>query len=312
MYSGARSTSTGKFEESSFPVLCEECLGEEEQLRMMKSPFDNACKLCSRPFTTFRWRPGGRGKFFTTEICQTCAKLRNACQACVLDLVYKLPVQIRDKITGDGVTAPPVQTNEVHREYFADQAERKIASGQHSGSEFAKAPPMPKLVGVARTMTPYFRAMGLDSHADVSVDPNNKSLFVGGVPEEASEANVRAALESFGAIESVRLVRKSRCAFVDFVERSGANAAFIGSGGTVVVESLSKEAEDGRAVCSVHWSKGRRRGAAQNDSEAQKTVVPPPPGVNLKGRTLGATAPAAASYYPSASGRQDGSAPTKR
>ena len=37
MYSGARSTGTGKFEESSFPVLCEECLGEEEHLRMMKS-----------------------------------------------------------------------------------------------------------------------------------------------------------------------------------------------------------------------------------------------------------------------------------
>merc|ERR1711991_1048939 len=140
------------FEEASFPILCEDCLGEDEFLRMMKSPFDNACKLCSRPFTTFRWRPGGKGKFFTTEICQTCAKLRNACQCCVLDLVYKLPVQIRDQIQSSATA--PVMMNEVHREYFADQAERKLAAGEKE--DFNKAPPMPKLVGVARAMTPFF------------------------------------------------------------------------------------------------------------------------------------------------------------
>ena len=37
MYSGARSTGNGKFEEASFPILCEDCLGEDEFLRMMKS-----------------------------------------------------------------------------------------------------------------------------------------------------------------------------------------------------------------------------------------------------------------------------------
>ena len=45
MYSGAHSVGTGKFEEASFPILCEECLGPDEHLRMMKTPFDNACKV---------------------------------------------------------------------------------------------------------------------------------------------------------------------------------------------------------------------------------------------------------------------------
>ncbi len=135
-------------------MLCEECLGPDEHLRMMKSAFDNACRLCSRPFTTFRWRPAGRGPYCTTEICQTCAKLRNACQSCVLDLVYHLPVQIRDKISN--ISSGPMMMNEVHREYFADQAERKIVEGAQQ-AQFAKAPPMPKLVGVARTLTPYFK-----------------------------------------------------------------------------------------------------------------------------------------------------------
>lgn len=132
------------FQDAEFPIVCEDCLGEEIYLRMMKSPFDQACKVCCnafcslvslfliflhfqiclRPFTTFRWRPGGKGeksccgrccaivllnacgyctgKFRTTEICQTCAKLRNACQSCILDLVYHLPIQIRDQINPVG------------------------------------------------------------------------------------------------------------------------------------------------------------------------------------------------------------------
>ena len=54
------------------------------------------------------------------------------------------------------MSSAPVMMNEVHREYFADQAERKIAEGA-SQQAFAKAPPMPKMVGVARTLTPYFK-----------------------------------------------------------------------------------------------------------------------------------------------------------
>ncbi len=45
MYSKAHSVGTGKFEEASFPILCEDCLGPDEHLRMMKTPFDNACKV---------------------------------------------------------------------------------------------------------------------------------------------------------------------------------------------------------------------------------------------------------------------------
>ena len=46
------------------------------------------CKICERPFTVFRWRPGARARHKKTQLCQTCAKSKNACQTCVLDLVY--------------------------------------------------------------------------------------------------------------------------------------------------------------------------------------------------------------------------------
>ena len=33
-------------------------------------------------------------RFKKTEVCQTCAKVKNACQTCILDLEYGLPIQV--------------------------------------------------------------------------------------------------------------------------------------------------------------------------------------------------------------------------
>jgi pre-mRNA-splicing factor RBM22/SLT11 len=57
-------------------------------LVLMASVFVQGCKICERPYTVFRWQPGARARFKKTQICQTCAKSKNVCQTCVLDLVY--------------------------------------------------------------------------------------------------------------------------------------------------------------------------------------------------------------------------------
>ncbi|CAN0549931.1 unnamed protein product, partial [Ectocarpus sp. 8 AP-2014] len=38
--------------------------------------------------SVFRWKAGTTGRIKSTQLCQTCAKLKNACQTCVLDLQY--------------------------------------------------------------------------------------------------------------------------------------------------------------------------------------------------------------------------------
>jgi hypothetical protein len=43
-------------------------------------------QICVRPFTVFRWNPGSGARFKKTEICTTCAKIKNVCQTCLLDL----------------------------------------------------------------------------------------------------------------------------------------------------------------------------------------------------------------------------------
>ena len=62
-------------------------------------------------------------RFKTTVICQTCAKTRNVCQTCLLDLEYHLPTQVRDTALSVTNEAP---TSEINREYYAQNQEAKV------------------------------------------------------------------------------------------------------------------------------------------------------------------------------------------
>jgi pre-mRNA-splicing factor RBM22/SLT11 len=96
-------------ERAEFPITCESCLGDNPYVRMTRANFNKECKICTRPFTVFRWRPGRDARYKKTEVCQTCSKHKNVCQVCLLDLEYGLPVQItRDTAlpTSDVTRAP--------------------------------------------------------------------------------------------------------------------------------------------------------------------------------------------------------------
>lgn len=58
-----------------------------------------------------------------TEICNVCAKLKNVCQTCVLDLQFGLPSQILDQALPNSVKMPESEAN---REYFMDQADTMV------------------------------------------------------------------------------------------------------------------------------------------------------------------------------------------
>jgi hypothetical protein len=59
----------------------------------------------------------------STVVCQTCAKIKNICQTCLLDLEFGLPVQARDTALAIKTEAP---TSEINREYYAQNMEGKV------------------------------------------------------------------------------------------------------------------------------------------------------------------------------------------
>jgi len=92
-------------------------------LLQSKQEFGRACGTCTRPFTVFRWNPGQGSRFKSTVVCQTCAKIKNVCQTCLLDLEYGLPVQVRDTALALKNEAP---SSDVNREYYAQNMENKV------------------------------------------------------------------------------------------------------------------------------------------------------------------------------------------
>lgn len=145
-------------EQSEFPILCETCeqasymtstdriliwhpgLGDNAFVRMVccdsvkcmyiltgfhqsKQEFARSCGACNRPFTVFRWNPGSGMRFKSTVICQTCAKIKNVCQTCLLDLEYGLPTQVRDTALALKNEAP---SSDINREYYSQNMDGKV------------------------------------------------------------------------------------------------------------------------------------------------------------------------------------------
>jgi len=144
------------WESTDFPSVCENCLPENPYVKMLKEDYGAECKLCTRPFTVFSWaadRSHGRKK--RTNICLTCARLKNACQCCIMDLQFGLPIIIRDKAL-ELVSQGP--QSEINREYFAQNNERAIEEGRMGGEQYEKTDDKAReLLRKLAQSKPYFR-----------------------------------------------------------------------------------------------------------------------------------------------------------
>ncbi|XP_013779352.1 pre-mRNA-splicing factor RBM22-like [Limulus polyphemus] len=153
---GANTYNRQNWEDAEFPILCQTCLGDNPYIRMTKDRFGKECKICSRPFTVFRWCPGARMRFKKTEVCQTCSKLKNICQTCLLDLEYGLPVQVRDHALN---LKDEVPKSDVNKEYYSQNMEREVQNldaTQPYGTLSKAQAPSDLLMKLART-TPYYK-----------------------------------------------------------------------------------------------------------------------------------------------------------
>lgn len=160
-----------QLDDSQYPILCQICLGDNPYMRMMVDKYGQECKVCNRPFTTYRWCPGKGMRYKKTEICQICSRAKNVCQTCLLDLKYNLPVQARDQLLQ--ITSEQIPRSDVNREYYAQILEKKYdKKGQDqeqevlaiqsepgpSTSDIGKDPsPGAKIVAKLARRTPYYK-----------------------------------------------------------------------------------------------------------------------------------------------------------
>lgn len=95
-------------------------------------------------------------RFKKTEVCQTCSKLKNVCQTCLLDLEYGLPVQVRDNALK---VADEMPKSDVNKEYYTQNMEREIGNSDGTrpvGALGRAQHPSDMLLKLART-TPYYK-----------------------------------------------------------------------------------------------------------------------------------------------------------
>lgn len=123
------------WETTDFPSVCENCLPDNPFVQMTKQDHGEECKICTRPFTVFRWKADRTARTKRTNICLTCARLKNCCQCCMLDLSFGLPIVVRDAALK--MVAPGPQS-EVNREYYAQEHERELEEGRGAVEAYEK------------------------------------------------------------------------------------------------------------------------------------------------------------------------------
>ncbi|KAK7566092.1 putative pre-RNA splicing factor Slt11 [Phyllosticta paracitricarpa] len=123
------------WETTDFPSVCERCLPENPYVQMLKEDYGAECKICTRPFTIFRWKADRTARQKRTNVCLTCARLKNCCQCCMLDLSFGLPIVVRDAALK--MVAPGPQSD-INREYFAQEHEKEIEEGRGAVEAYEK------------------------------------------------------------------------------------------------------------------------------------------------------------------------------
>ncbi|GAB0137842.1 Pre-mRNA-splicing factor slt11 [Epichloe bromicola] len=189
------------WESTDFPSVCENCLPENPYVKMLKEDYGAECKLCTRPFTVFSWNGADRaqGRKKKTNICLTCARLKNCCQSCMLDLSFGLPIAVRDAALK--MVAPGPQSD-INREYFAQNNESLIEEGKAGTEEYEKTDDKAReLLRRLANSKPYFRKGRAISESEIAGSSAGGSVSVGsgqGGPGPVRTRDSRAAAAAAG------------------------------------------------------------------------------------------------------------------
>lgn len=231
------------------PAVCETCLGPNPYLRMMREREALECKLCTRPFTVFKWAPEKNGAFKKTIICLTCSRQRNCCQSCLMDLTYGIPIQLRDaalKMAGvQGITGDEPK-NEISKLYVANNSQQfqtiggaSVTSNAERAKEILtklslasknnknpkklndKSDQLPSHISKI-DVTKIISKLPFNGSLEPPKDETITTLFIFGIDESLPEYKITDYFEQFGKIKSFNCQHKARAGFITFQTRDNA------------------------------------------------------------------------------------------
>ncbi|KAL8662801.1 MAG: hypothetical protein Q9202_004402 [Teloschistes flavicans] len=186
------------WETTDFPSVCENCLPDNPYVQMLKEDHGAECKICTRPFTIFRWKADRTARAKRTNICLTCARLKNCCQCCMLDLSFGLPIVVRDAALK--MVAPGPESS-INREYYAQENEREIEEGRGGVEEYEKTDEKARelLRRLANSEPYYKRQRRLEAAAEGNKDSEDGQKTIAAPPPGPIRTNDSRDPPSAGA-----------------------------------------------------------------------------------------------------------------
>ncbi|SMN21289.1 similar to Saccharomyces cerevisiae YBR065C ECM2 Pre-mRNA splicing factor [Maudiozyma saulgeensis] len=122
------------------PIICNTCLGGDDesipQLTINKISNGLQCKICTLPTTLYHFKSLNSRNLVKTKICFNCAKQRNCCQCCMLDMKWHISLSMRDKLISylngqdESSLMTPEATNVMMKRYLA------LQNGKLGGAKF--------------------------------------------------------------------------------------------------------------------------------------------------------------------------------
>ncbi|KAL2215203.1 putative Pre-mRNA-splicing factor slt11 [Thermoascus aurantiacus ATCC 26904] len=198
------------WETTDFPSVCESCLPENPYVQMLKENYGAECKICTRPFTLFRWKADRTARTKRTIICLTCARLKNCCQCCMLDLSFGLPIAVRDAALK--MVAPGPQSA-INREYYAQEHEKEIEEGRGAVEAYEKTDEKAReLLRRLAHSEPYYKKQRRLEGAEEGEESEQKKIGHGPGPIRTSESRLGTPLPGRGGGNTgrARTVRNAR------------------------------------------------------------------------------------------------------
>lgn len=275
-----------------FPALCSSCCGPNEHVKMIRQPAGEECKTCTRPFTVYRWNISQTSnKSKKTIICSTCAKQRNCCQSCMLDITYGIPLEIRDtalKMAGVK-TIPHSSRNREVKAIMADKAEARNEQAELAEEILTKLSQRLNLKVAAKKevrssadslkntdLSKVLAKLPFGGLLAVPEDASVTSFFMFGITESVPQYAVSDYCKLFGKIRNLTIVHRARCGYVGFTERKAAEAFAASVRGNGLNKNRSTAGLlllEGKHPVRVSWGKPRPLGTTNDEHTKLGLVV---------------------------------------